>query len=91
MTECMMDHFGGCCCKCVFLAKVMLNCSQQRDKGYQTPEDGCNCHIQIGWACTMLSRGMNAYDKSHPEITWFGDTKHGICEMFTEIGKENAK
>jgi len=38
----------------------------------------------------MLSHDK-AYDKSHPEITWFGDTKHGICEMFTEIGKENAK
>lgn len=88
MTECMMERFGGCCCNCRYLAKVNLDCSEQREKGYATSKDGCICHIQIGWACIVTSTAQmleHDYGYEQPRIYWRGDTKHGRCVCYEPL------
>lgn len=88
MISCQLERWGGCCCSCRYLANVNLHCSEQREKGYAMSEDGCICHIQIGWACIAgATPEMDAHlspDK-HPTIFWWGDTKHGYCECYRPL------
>lgn len=88
MNDCQMERWGGCCCNCWYLAKVNLQCSEQREKGYATSKDGCICHIQIGWACIVgATPEMDAHlrlDK-HPVVYWWGDSKHGCCECYRPL------
>ena len=90
MNECQIKERGECCCNCRFLAKVNLDCAQQREKGYATKEDGCLCHIQIGWVCIAdgMTRVENGNDFcSHSVAYWRGDSEHGGCDSYAPIGE----
>ena len=93
MNECQINtNWGGCCCNCKYLVKINLHCSEQRSKGYQTSDDGCNCHIQIGFGCAVFAMlyGNDDIEKGeHSTVYWYGDTKHGFCELHEPIDLSN--